>query len=103
MRVCAKCRSRYSGAALFCGIDGASIVETTEDPLIGATLDRYQIVAAIGEGGNGCVYRAIHSTLHSEFAIKVLLGDLGADDTFVTRLGREAQAASRIRNTHVVS
>ena len=103
MRACAKCRSRYSGGALFCGIDGASIVETNEDPLIGATLDRYQIVAAIGEGGNGCVYRAVHSTLHAEFAIKVLFGDLGSDDTFVTRLGREAHAASRIRNTHVVS
>jgi serine/threonine protein kinase len=103
MRVCAKCRSRYSRRAQFCGIDGTRLGEADTDPLIGTTLDRYRIASAIGEGGMGCVYRAVHATLEAEFAIKVLLGDLGADETFVARFRREAQAASRIRSAHVVS
>ena len=103
MRVCAKCRSRYSRRAQFCGIDGTRIVETDTDPLIGTTLGRYRIATALGEGAFGCVYRAVHTTLNAEFAIKVLFGDLGSDETFVARFRREAQAASRIRSAHVVS
>ena len=103
MQVCAKCRSRYSRRAQFCGIDGSRIVETDTDPLIGTTLDRYRIATAIGEGAFGCVYRAVHTTLNAEFAVKVLFGDLGSDETFVARFRREAQAASRIRSAHVVS
>jgi serine/threonine protein kinase len=103
MQICPKCRSRYSKRAQLCGLDGARIVETGVDPLFGTTLDRYKIVAAVGEGGNGCVYRAVHTTLHAEFAIKVLFGDLGCDETFVARLRRKAQAASRIRSANVVS
>jgi serine/threonine-protein kinase len=103
MRVCTTCRSRYSKRAQFCGIDGTALLETNVDPLIGSTLDRYRIVEAIGEGGAGCVYRAEHTTLQASFAIKVLLGDLGSDGVFVARLGREAQAASRIRSTHVAA
>ena len=103
MRVCAKCRSRYSKRAQFCGIDGTRIVETDTDPLLGTTLDRYRIATTLGEGAFGCVYRAVHTTLHAEFAVKVLFGDLGSDETFVARFRREAQAASRIRSAHVVS
>jgi serine/threonine-protein kinase len=103
MRVCAKCRSRYSKRAQFCGIDGTRILETDTDPLIGTTLDRYQIATALGEGAYGCVYRAVHTTLNAEFAVKVLFGDLGSDETFVARFRREAQAASRIRSANVVS
>ena len=73
------------------------------DPLIGATLDRYKIVDVIGQGAYGCVYRALHSTLQTEFAVKVLFGDLGSNPTFIARFSREAQAASRIRSSHVVS
>ena len=51
----------------------------------------------------GCVYRAVHDELKSEFAVKVLVGDLGADEMTVGRFKREAQAASQIRSNNVAA
>lgn len=51
----------------------------------------------------GCVYRAVHDELKSEFAVKVLVGDLGADEMTVGRFKREAQAASQIRSDNVAA
>ncbi len=103
MRVCPRCRSSYSGRAQFCGIDGNRLVDRKDDPLIGQLVGRYRVVAKIGQGASGCVYKAIHNELETEFALKVLFGDLGSDERVVGRFRREAQTASKIRSPHVVS
>ncbi len=103
MRVCPRCRSIYSGKSQFCGIDGVRLVEQREDPLLGQSVGRYTIVERLGQGASGCVYKAMHHELQSEFALKVLFGDLGADETIVARFKREAQTASKLRSPNVVS
>ncbi len=102
MRVCPRCRSSYAGKYQFCGIDGARLVEQSEDPLIGEAIGRYRVVAKLGQGASGSVYRAVHTELECAVAVKVLFGDLGADERLVGRFKREAKAASRIRSPHVV-
>ena len=103
MRVCPRCRSIYSTRTAFCGIDGERLSEQRADPLIGRDVGRYEVAEKLGTGSTGCVYRAVHKELETDFALKVLFGDLGANETVVTRFKREAQAASRkIRRLDVV-
>jgi serine/threonine-protein kinase len=74
------------------------------DPLIGAVLgDRYQIVSRIGAGGMGAVYRAQHTTLKRDLAIKVLLPEFGGKDEFVRRFEREAESASRLGHPNIIT
>jgi serine/threonine protein kinase len=72
-------------------------------PLIGETLDRYRVVQAIGEGAMGCVYRAKHTVLPREYAIKVLFRDMATNVTLVERFRREAQSVSTIAHPNIVS
>ena len=44
----------------------------------------------------GAVYRAFHLGVHKEFAVKVLLSDVGGNTSTAARLVLEAQAAGRI-------
>jgi eukaryotic-like serine/threonine-protein kinase len=74
------------------------------DPLLGAVLgDRYRILARIGAGGMGAVYRALHTALKREVAVKVLLPDFGGKDEFVRRFVREAESASRLAHPNIVA
>ena len=103
VKYCPKCASAYHGRSQFCRIDGEPLAEYSQDPLLGRQIGRYLIQKIIGRGAMGCVYRAMHTELGSEFAVKVLSGDLGADERTVSRFKREAQAASKIRSAHVAS
>ena len=103
MRVCPQCRSIYAEEIKFCGIDGAQLVIQDEDPLIGYSLGRYTIIERLGAGAMGVVYRATHSVLETEFAVKVLFGEHGANETVTKRFRREAQAISKIKHPNIVS
>ena len=74
-----------------------------EPNLIGQTLGRYKIVEEIGKGGMGVVYKAVQPSLQRFVAIKVLRPPLTFDDQFVQRFQREALAAGRLRNPHIVT
>jgi hypothetical protein len=69
----------------------------------GTVIDRYRIVARLGQGGMGAVYRVQHTTLQREHALKVLKGSMfESDATAAMRFLREARAASRIRHPSIV-
>lgn len=74
MRVCRRCRSLYRASAKFCAIDGQALEGTNDDPLLGTQLGRYRIISLLGRGTTGSVYRATHSELGSDFALKVSTG-----------------------------
>lgn len=63
---------------------------------------RYEIVKSIGEGGMANVYLAEDEILKRKVAIKVLRGDLSADDKFIRRFEREAQAVSNLSHPNIV-
>ena len=62
----------------------------------GDKLGLYEILAPIGKGGMGEVYRAQDSTLGRHVAIKVLPRQLAADPSARERLRREAAAAAAL-------
>jgi serine/threonine protein kinase len=103
VRICPRCSSVYAAHVARCGLDNELLVEGPQDPLVGKTLDRYLIVERLGAGGMGCVYRATHTIIDREYAIKVLYGDFACDDKFRARFQREAQSVSKIRHPNVVT
>ena len=103
MRYCPSCYSIYTAQVEHCGIDGDQLLDALHDPLIGRTLDRYEVEERIGLGGNGVVYRVAHLYLQHRYAMKVLFGDLSANRRVVERFRREAQAVSVMRHPNVVA
>jgi TolB-like protein len=67
----------------------------------GARLGRYEIVARLGAGGMGEVYRALDPQLEREIALKVLPAAMLADATARSRLLREARMAARLNHPNV--
>ena len=63
----------------------------------GTRMGPYEIVAAIGAGGMGEVYRARDARLGREVAIKVLPASFAADADRLGRFEQEARAAYRPR------
>src|SRR5713226_4052681 len=59
----------------------------------GTRLGPYEVVAPLGAGGMGEVYRARDSRLGREVAIKVLPASLSADPDRLRRFEQEARAA----------
>ncbi len=69
----------------------------------GTTLGPYEILAPIGAGGMGEVYRARDPRLGREVAIKVLPSDRLADEGRRQRFLREARAAAALAHPHIVT
>jgi serine/threonine protein kinase/Tol biopolymer transport system component len=67
----------------------------------GARLGPYEIVAPIGAGGMGEVYRARDTRLDRIVAVKVLPAELAADPHFRERFEREARLISSLSHPHV--
>ena len=104
LRCCSRCSAIYRSDFPRCPIDGATIDERDDDPLIGATLgEHYVIEALVGEGAMGRVYRAHHARLAKRaFAVKVLIGDLASTLAMRLRFSQEAEAASALDHPNVV-
>ena len=68
----------------------------------GTKLGAYEVVAAIGAGGMGEVYRARDSRLNRDVALKIIRQPL-ADAEHLARFRREAQALAALNHPHVAS
>ena len=93
---------------------GASPVRSAgEDTVAGLTppqgpdeigrLGGYRVLATLGTGGMGMVYRAEDTRLQRPVALKVMKSDLASDATARERFLREARAAARLGSDHVVT
>ncbi|CAN5766400.1 hypothetical protein BH18ACI5_BH18ACI5_30280 [soil metagenome] len=67
----------------------------------GTRLGPYEIVASIGAGGMGEVYRARDTRLERTVAIKVLPSFLASDPDFRARFEREARSISALNHPHI--
>ncbi len=63
---------------------------------------RYEILAEVGRGGMGLVYRALDRELGEQVAIKTLRTDLVRDESMVERFKSEIRLARHISDKHVV-
>jgi hypothetical protein len=70
--------------------------------VIGNVIGSYRIVAELGRGGMGMVYRAEHTQLGRPAALKMLLPALSSDPGIVQRFFNEARAASAIDHPGIV-
>jgi len=75
---CPRC-GQTEQVAGFCGRDGAQLVPVGALDLIGHTIGEYQIMARLGSGAFGQVYRAAHVRSGHEVALKLLDQPVGAD------------------------
>jgi hypothetical protein len=79
-------------------------VEPPKDDLIGAIVDdRFEVLAQIGKGGMGRVYRARQRSIGREVALKVIDRAAENDVAAVKRFFREAQLASQLSHPNTVS
>ena len=67
----------------------------------GTTLGPYKILAPLGAGGMGEVYRAHDSRLGRDVAIKVLPAHLAATPEVRARFEREARTVSQLNHPHI--
>lgn len=70
--------------------------------LVGARLDKYEVMAEVGFGGMSMVYRARDVVLDREVALKILHTHLAKREESRRRLRREAQAVAKLRHPNIV-
>ena len=68
----------------------------------GVRFGDYEILAELGAGGMGKVYRARDLTLERLVALKTLAPEFGSDPGFVRRFLKEARAAARLNHPNIV-
>jgi hypothetical protein len=78
--------------------DGLLATETMDLGHVG----QYQLLARLGEGGMGTVYRALHVKLKKVVALKVLPADRMENQQAVARFQREMEAVGRLEHPNVV-
>ena len=100
MAGCVGCSGEVQLEDTFCARCGAPVT----DPFIGTIVgERYRIVSRIGVGGMGAVYRAEHTMMRRDLAIKVLLPELSGKEEFARRFEREAESASRLDHPNIIT
>lgn len=77
-------------------------LEIDEQPLIGRTISHYRLVAKLGSGGMGEVYRAVRDdgTYEKQVAVKVIQSGLGSG-YFIARFKTERQILARLDHPNI--
>ena len=70
-------------------------------PVPGTRLGPYEVIATIGAGGMGEVYRARDTRLDRDVALKILAGHVAREPNGRERFEREARAVSRLNHPHI--
>src|SRR5215469_3127388 len=105
MKLCLSCNQYFDDNFEQCPTDQLVLESIGKDPLIGALINnRYLVDSVIGKGSSGIVYKASRlGRGEMVVAIKVLHSYIGAAGAALDRFLREAQAASRLRNPHIIT
>jgi serine/threonine-protein kinase len=108
--ICVECSNRQVDYAPNCPKCGGVVVSKHEledsnwDPLLGRKLGgRFTIIARLGAGSMGSVYRARQDGMAREVALKVLKPERAFDANSKARFEREARATSALTSPHTVT
>jgi len=69
----------------------------------GTSLGPYNIVAPLGAGGMGEVYRATDSRLKRQVAVKILPAKVAEDPERLVRFQREAEVLASLNHPHIAA
>ncbi|HVZ19912.1 MAG TPA: protein kinase, partial [Vicinamibacterales bacterium] len=71
--------------------------------VVGTRIGPYQILAPLGAGGMGEVYRATDTNLARQVAIKVLPASVAADPERLARFDREAKILAALNHPNIAA
>jgi serine/threonine-protein kinase len=110
---CPRCGAANSDDARFCGVCGAatSATDPVSSPQLGAApvligreiAGRYRVLAKLGEGGMGAVFRAEQISLKRTVAVKLLRPDVSANPMLLRRFNAEAEAVAKLSHPNTVN
>ena len=110
MRTCAACATSTDESGRFCPECGAALIAAaaasaaeTTGSLVGFTVDGFEILAVLGGGSFGTVYRARQVGLDRPVALKVPTHEIAVDPIQARRFAREARSAARVHHPGVVA
>ena len=116
VRVCPACGTEYppagaaEGPVAPCALDGYALVRRVDfdlakgDIMLGRTVGgRFTVMARLGSGSMGAVYRAWQGTVGRWVALKIMRYDKVADPESKARFEREARAMSQLASPHTVT
>jgi len=102
MKYCPKCHKTYPGDYNVCPADQTALNSSREFQPGMIIRNKYEIVARIGVGGMGVVYRGRHLTFNEVCAIKILNDSTAEDKTFLQRFQTEAVVTRKLRHPNAV-
>jgi serine/threonine-protein kinase len=102
MKTCPTCQVSYPTNYAICPADGSPLDEigTWSDGSI--IRGKYRLLAKVGQGGMGSVYKALHLAFDEMRALKVIAPELLTDDLFVKRFKHEAVITRKLQHPNAV-
>jgi hypothetical protein len=82
-------------------VDASAVLDHAKGGLVGRRLGAYKVLAPLGAGGMGEVYRAKDSRLDRIVAIKVLSAHVAAHPELKQRFEREAKTLAALSHPHI--
>ena len=102
MKQCPMCDTPYPDDHATCDTDGAVLIQIREWSPGTLIRNKYRILAKIGQGGMGTMYKAQHLGLDEVMALKVMASNLLGDPSFAKRFRQEARAARKLQHRNIV-
>ncbi len=102
MKYCPACHKTYPGDYNVCPADQTGLHSSREFQPGMIIRNKYEILARIGVGGMGVVYRGRHLTFNEVCAIKILNDSIAEDKNFLHRFQTEAVVTRKLRHPNAV-
>ncbi|HNB25019.1 MAG TPA: serine/threonine-protein kinase [Candidatus Melainabacteria bacterium] len=103
MKLCNTCNELFEDDKDLCPVDSVRLDDAGKSPFIGKYIDdRYRILAFLGQGSMGAVFRALDETTSRQMAIKLLHGSRVSDPNSRRRFLREAKTISSLNHPNIV-
>lgn len=102
MRTCPQCQRAYADDMDFCPRDATALVDSGAWAEGVVVRGKYKILAKLGEGGMGAVYKAMHLRFGEVRALKVMSAKVAGDPLFVKRFEHEGVITRKLQHANAV-